>query len=53
MRYKFNISLNDESAIVTHYLQNFGTPFAEPFKEDALRLLGYTNEDEFIKDSKK
>lgn len=46
------ITTDDNSAIITHYLQNFGTPFAEPFKEDALKLLGYDNEDAFIKDSK-
>ncbi len=36
----FKIGLNDESAIVTHYLQNKGTIFEKPFKKDALRILG-------------
>ena len=48
-RNKFTISLDDDFAIITHYLQNLGTPFAEPFKEDALKLLGYKDEDEFLK----
>ena len=42
----FKIGLNDESAIVTHYLQNKGTKFAEPFEKDALRILGCENLDE-------
>lgn len=37
----FTIGLNDESAIVTHYLQNKDTKYEKTFVEDALRLLGY------------
>ena len=37
----FKIGLNDESAIVTHYLQNVDTRFEKPFAKEALRLLGY------------
>lgn len=46
---KFKIGLNDESATVTHYLHNIGTPFAEPFIKEALRLLGYENEQALLK----
>ena len=46
MRYKFNISLNDDSAIVTHYLQNAGTKYALPFKNDALLLLNGTDDED-------
>ena len=42
----FKIGLNDESAIVTHYLQNKGTKFEKPFKKDALRILGCDDTDE-------
>lgn len=45
----FKIGLNDESAIVTHYLHNIGTPFAEPFKNEALKLLGYDDEQALLK----
>ena len=44
----FKIGLNDESATVTHYLQNLGTKFADPFREDALRLLGFESEEELL-----
>ena len=45
----FKIGLNDESAIVTHYLQNEGTIFAEPFSKDAKRLLGNdVSKDEYV-----
>lgn len=37
----FKIGLNDESAIVTHYLQNMNTKFEKYFEKDAKRLLGY------------
>lgn len=37
----FKIGYNDESAIVTHYLQNKDTKFEKTFVKDALRLLGY------------
>jgi DNA (cytosine-5)-methyltransferase 1 len=36
----FKIGLNDESAIVTHYIQNIDTEYAKPFEKDALRILG-------------
>ena len=36
---KFNISTDDNSAIITHYLQNVGTKYALPFEKDALGLL--------------
>ena len=42
----FKIGLDDESAIVTHYLQNKGTKFEKPFKKDALRILGGDDTDE-------
>lgn len=44
----FKIGLNDESATVTHYLQNLGTKFADPFREDALKLLGFESEEVFL-----
>ena len=44
----FKIGLNDESATVTHYLQNLGTKFADQFREDALRLLGFESEEELL-----
>jgi hypothetical protein len=44
----FKIGLNDESATVTHYLQNLGTKFADTFREDALRLLGFKSEEELL-----
>lgn len=37
----FKIGINDESAIVTHYLQNKDTKYEKPFAKEALRLLGY------------
>ena len=37
----FKIGYNDESAIVTHYLQNKDTQYEKTFVKDALRLLGY------------
>ena len=45
-RNKFNISLDDNSAIVTHYLQNVGTKYALPFRNDALLLLNGTDGDD-------
>lgn len=42
----FKIGLNDESAIVTHYLQNVDTKFEKPFAKEALRLLGYEDSEE-------
>lgn len=44
----FKIGLNDESATVTHYLHNLGTKFADPFREDALRLLGFESEEKLL-----
>ena len=38
------ISTDDNSAIITHYLQNVNTKFALPFENDALDLL-YNNKD--------
>jgi len=43
MRNKFNISLNDDSAIVTHYLQNKHSKYALSFEKDALFLLNNDN----------
>lgn len=37
----FKIGFNDESAIVTHYLQNKDTKYEKTFEKDALHLLGY------------
>lgn len=39
MRNKFQITTNDDSAIVTHYLQNQNSKFGSSFENDALRLL--------------
>lgn len=41
---KFTISTDDNSAIITHYLQNVNTKYALPFENDALDLL-YGKED--------
>lgn len=41
----FKIGINDESAILTHYLQNKDTKFEKPFAKEALRLLGYKDSD--------
>ena len=30
---------NEQMAIISHYLHNIGTPFAEPYKKKALELL--------------
>lgn len=35
------ISTDDDSAIITHYLQNADTKFAPPFEKDALSLLSF------------
>lgn len=35
----FQITTNNDSAIITHYLQNANTKYALPFEEDALRIL--------------
>ena len=43
---KKTISINDESAIITHYLQNAGTKYALPFKNDALLLLNGTDDED-------
>lgn len=40
---KFTISTDDNSAIITHYLQNVNTKYATPFEKDALKLL-YSND---------
>jgi len=37
----FKIRMDDESAIVTHYLQNKDTKYEKPFAKEALRILGY------------
>ena len=44
LKYKEQILTNDESAIITHYLQNVNTKYALPFEKDALDLL-YGKED--------
>ena len=41
---KFTISTDDNSAIITHFLQNANTKYALPFEKDALDLL-YGKED--------
>jgi DNA-cytosine methyltransferase len=43
-RNKFTISTDDNSAIITHYLQNVNTKYSTPFEKDALDLL-YCKED--------
>ena len=35
----FQITTNEDSAIITHYLQNANTKYALPFEEDALKIL--------------
>jgi DNA (cytosine-5)-methyltransferase 1 len=35
----FQITTNNDSAIITHYLQNANTKYALPFEEDALKIL--------------
>ena len=40
---KFTISTDDNSAIITHYLQNVNTKYATPFEKDALKLI-YSND---------
>ena len=40
-RNKFTISTDDNSAIITHFLQNANTKYALPFEKDALDLLYY------------
>lgn len=43
----FQITTNDDSAIITHYLQNANTKYALPFEKDALSILyGKDNEEE-------
>ena len=44
LKYKGQLITNDDSAIITHYLQNVNTKFALPFENDALDLL-YNNKD--------
>lgn len=39
----FKIRMDNESAIVTHYLQNKDTTYEKPFAKEALRILGYEN----------
>ena len=36
---KFTVTTDDNSAIITHYLQNVNTKYATPFEKDALDLL--------------
>lgn len=36
---KIQITTNNDSAIITHYLQNANTKYALPFEEDALKIL--------------
>lgn len=40
VNHRFKIGLNEDSAIVSHYLHNEGTKYAEPYMERALELLG-------------
>ena len=44
LKYKGQLFTNDDSAIITHYLQNVNTKYALPFEKDALDLL-YGKED--------
>lgn len=39
------MTANDDSAIITHYLQNWNTAFATPFEENALKLLNDRGKD--------
>ena len=41
-----HIELNDDYAVITHYLQNANTKYALPFEKDALKLL---NGDDVVK----
>lgn len=36
----FVIGINEESSIVTHYLQCKGTKYYDPYKEEAIKILG-------------
>lgn len=46
-RNNIQITTNDDSAIITHYLQNANTKYALPFEKDALSILyGKDNEEE-------
>ena len=45
---KIQITTNNDSAIITHYLQNANTKYALPFEKDALYLLNSQYEDEEI-----
>lgn len=42
------LSHRTEAAIITHYMHNFGTVFADPFRNEALRILGFNNEEEML-----
>ncbi len=35
----FQITTNEDSAIITHYFQNANTKYALPFEEDAIKIL--------------
>ena len=45
---KIQITTNNDSAIITHYLQNANTKYALPFEKDALYLLNSQYEDKEI-----
>lgn len=45
MNTRFKIDLNEESSIVTHYLQNKGTLFEKTFKKEGAALLGESEEE--------
>lgn len=46
MKNKYQLTTNDDSAIITHYLQNASTKYALPFEKDALSLLYSKYEDD-------
>ena len=48
MRNEFQITTNDDSAIITHYLQNQGSKFCFPFEKNALLLLNGKENDNCI-----
>lgn len=43
---KIMISTDDDSAIITHYLQNANTKYALPFEKDAINILYGTDDEE-------
>ncbi len=49
---RFKIGLNEDSAIVSHYLHNEATSFAAPFIERAYEILGWEVESSIVSESR-